>query len=422
MKIINKNISLILIAGIIFNSCATIFNGPTQKIKITSTPPGAEVIINGENTQETTPCKIRVDRRVKPNEYTERNHQTYVLKKDGYLPYEYSNKSSFNPWSILSILYVYPFLIDWATGSHLKYSKEIHGSLNKNNVVVKTEKVFVSDNNKNTRYHFAKKSDIDINIPKNLEKHPYRFALIIGNEDYSTFQLDLGDEINVDYARNDASAFNEYAINTLGIPERNITFLLDATSGQMQQALAKINLLSKSTTGKAEIFFYYAGHGLPDEITKETYIMPVDISGSNVSRGIKIKSIYKILTEYPNKNVTVFIDACFSGGARNQGLLAARGVKIKPKVNELSGNLVVFSASSERQSALAYKNKEHGLFTYFLLKKLQESSGNLSYKELSNYLKEKISVESLIINNKEQTPQINISPTIDKNWTDWNLK
>ncbi|MDA3781057.1 MAG: caspase family protein [Bacteroidales bacterium] len=422
MKIIIKKLSLLLIVGIFLNSCATIFNGPRQKINISSTPPGAEVIVNGNSTNRITPCKVRVERRVRPDEYTKRNTQTYVLKKDGYIPYEYSDKSSFNPWSILSCLYVYPFLIDWATGSHLKYSKEVHGSLNKNNVVTKTKKVYIEKDRSMLGYRFEKESDIDVNIPKNNTNHTYRFALIIGNEDYSTFQLDLTNEINVDFARNDASAFNEYAKNTLGIPERNITFLLDATSGQMSQALTKINLLSKSTNGKAEIFFYYAGHGLPDEVTKDAYIMPVDISGSNVKSGIKVKSIYQKLSEYPNKNVTVFIDACFSGGARNQGLLTARGVKIKPKENQLSGNLIVFSASSETQSALPYKNKKHGLFTYFLLKKLQETSGDITFEELSRYLKEKITVVSLLINNKEQTPQINISPTISNNWTNWNLK
>ncbi len=419
MKILPKNISFIIIVGFILNSCATIFNGTTQKIDITSTPPGAEVIVNGYNTNKTTPCTINVDRRVKPNEYTKRNHQTYVLKKDGYFPYKYSDKSSFNPWSILSCLYIYPFLVDWGTGAHLRYSKEINGSLNKMDVV---EKIYLENNDNNSRYKFARASNVDINIPNNKNKHPFRFALIIGNEDYSTFQLDLSNEINVDFARNDASAFKEYAINTLGIPDRNITFLLDATSGQMHQALSRINLLSKNTNGKAEIFFFYAGHGLPDEITKEPYIMPVDISGTNVISGIKLKSVYEKLTEYPNKNVTVFIDACFSGGARNQGLLAARGVKIKPKTNQLSGNLIVFSASSEAQSALPYKNEKHGLFTYFLLKKLQETAGDISFKKLSEYLKEKITVESLLINNKEQTPQINISPSIDNNWTKWSLK
>ena len=52
--------------------------------------------------------------------------------------------------------------------------------------------------------------DVDINIPVNNKKNPHRYALIIGNEDYSSFQTDLSSEVNVDYAINDAKVFSEY--------------------------------------------------------------------------------------------------------------------------------------------------------------------------------------------------------------------
>jgi uncharacterized caspase-like protein len=119
--------------------------------------------------------------------------------------------------------------------------------------------------------------------------------------------------------------------------------------------------------------------------------------------------------------VTVFLDACFSGGARGQGLVAARGVKIKPKEESLNGKLVVFSASSGDQSSLPYKEKGHGIFTYFLLKKLQDSKGEVSYKELSDYLRSQVSLQSVVINSKEQDPQTNVSPSAVAEWEKWKL-
>ena len=229
-------------------------------------------------------------------------------------------------------------------------------------------------------------------------------------------------EINVDFARNDACAFKEYALNTLGIPEKNIIFLLDATTGQINQSISKLNLIIKNTQGNGDVFVYYAGHGLPDEATKEAYLMPVDLDGKNARDGIKLKDLYSRLTEFPSKKVTVFIDACFSGGARNQGLLAARGVKIQPKEIPLNGKLVVFAASSGNQSSLPYKEKQHGFFTYYLLKKLQESKGDISYNELSKYLKENVSLQSVIINNKEQSPQVNVSNSVGNEWENFTLK
>lgn len=263
-------------------------------------------------------------------------------------------------------------------------------------------------------------SEVDKNIPETGAKNSDRFALIIGNEDYKSFQLDLNSEVNVLFAENDARIFKEYSVKTLGIPEENVTLLINATAGRMNQALAKMNLISKNSNGNAELIVYYAGHGLPDENIKEPYLIPVDVSGTNFKEGgIKLADVCKKLTEYPSKKVSVFIDACFSGGARDQGLLSARSVRIKPKEATPSGNIVVFSASSGEQSSLPYKDKQHGMFTYYLLKKIQETNGEISFKELSDYVKNQVSLQSVNINNKEQTPVISAG---SDEWINWKLK
>ncbi|RPH31565.1 MAG: caspase family protein [Bacteroidales bacterium] len=284
-----------------------------------------------------------------------------------------------------------------------------------------TKVVYVNSGSK-TSYQYEKLSDVDKNIPQNASTNPYHFALIVGNEDYSSHQLDLKSESNVDFARNDASAFKEYCSNTLGIPEKNITFLLDATVGQINQGIAKLKLLSKASNGKSQLIVFYAGHGLPDENTKEPYLIPVDVNGANVTSGIKLQDLYSNLTEYPSERITVYLDACFTGGGRNAGLLAGRGVKVKPKEGVLKGNIIVFSSSSGEQSSLPFNYAKHGMFTYYLLKKLQETKGDLTYSELSDFLSEKISIESLLVNSKEQNPVVNTSPNASEKWKSWRLK
>lgn len=264
-------------------------------------------------------------------------------------------------------------------------------------------------------------SDVDKHIPVVAGQDPYRFALIIGNEDYQSYQKSLKSEVNVDYAIRDARVFKEYASKTLKVPEANIVMELNADAVTMSRAVKKINLLIKNTSGKAEVFVYYAGHGLPDEVTNEPYLIPVNVSGSDLDYAVKLEELYHQLTEYPAKRVTVFIDACFSGGARNQGLVSARGIKVKPKTNRLNGKLVVLSASSGKQSSLPYEDKKHGIFTYFLLKKLQATKGNVSYKELAGYLKEQVSVKSILVNEKEQNPQVNISSDLQDEWKNWHI-
>jgi len=265
------------------------------------------------------------------------------------------------------------------------------------------------------------KSSVDVNIPENV-KVANRYALIIGNEDYQSMQRTLNSEQNVPFAVNDATVFRDYAIKTLGVEQENITFLTNATAGQMAQQIDKICKMLSKLGNKAELIVYYAGHGYPDENSKIPYLIPVDVSASNLEMGIKLNDLYKNLSATNAKRVVVFLDACFTGGGRSNGLLASRGIKVIPKEDALNGNLVVVSASSGLQSALPFQNEKHGMFSYYLLKKLQESKGNIALGDLFTFLKESVSLQSLKINNKEQDPTINVSPAVEQEYSKWNFK
>lgn len=265
-------------------------------------------------------------------------------------------------------------------------------------------------------------SPLEIDIPDIGITFPHRFALIIGNEDYSTYQRGLRTESDVEFAIRDAETFKLYAKKVLGIPEANIILHTNATAIEMSRALNQINAIAKITEGKAEIFVMYAGHGFPDEKTQEPYLIPVDVSGSDLKFAIKLSDLYAKLTEHPTKRVTVFIDACFSGGGREQGLLAARAVKVRPRENPLQGNLIVFAAASGDQSALPWKEMNHGMFTYHVLNKLKETKGELTYGELSDYLRINVATRSVLVNQKEQNPQTNISPAVRENWRNWTMR
>ena len=264
-------------------------------------------------------------------------------------------------------------------------------------------------------------ADVDKNIPETGVKNPYKYALIIGNEDYTSRQSNLGSESNVAFAVNDAKIFKEYAVKTFGIDDANVYYLTNATSGEMNQKITLICQILEKLNGKGELVFYYAGHGFPDEITKTPYLIPVDVNATNLNNAINLYSLYKQFSNTNCKKVTVFLDACFSGGGRDAGLLAARAVKIKPKTETIQGNVIVFSATSEEQSALPYKDKQHGMFTYQLLKSIQETKGNISYAELENSLKEDVSIESLKINQKSQDPQVLYSIKITNEWVNWKI-
>lgn len=257
----------------------------------------------------------------------------------------------------------------------------------------------------------ATSSDVDEDIPQRNKENDEMFAIIIANENY----LNVA---KVDCALNDGRTFLRYCNQTLGIPNDNIHMLEDATFGQMVEEINWLTRVAKAYEGDAKIIIYYAGHGIPNEKDGSAYLLPIDNSGNNTTAAYSLKQLYKELGALNAKNVTLFLDACFSGSQRGEGgmLTAARGVAMSYKAEDPLGNMVVFSAAQNDETAYPYAEKGHGLFTYFLLKKLKDTKGNVNYGELGDYIKKEVSRKSIVVNNKPQTPMVASSSKIGGLW------
>lgn len=259
-------------------------------------------------------------------------------------------------------------------------------------------------------YVGQRKSDVDTSIPETNIANNRTFAVIIANEHYDMVTP-------VALASNDGSVFKEYCEKTLGLPAENIRYYEDASYGIMLRAMRDIKDIALSHSGNLNIIFYYAGHGIPNEETKDAYLMPVDADGKQVEGCYSLRRLYQELGELNALQVVVFLDACFSGAKRDGGMLtAARGIALKAKPAEARGNMVVFSAASDDETALPWDEKAHGLFTYFLLKKLQESQGNVTLKELGDYITTNVRQKSVVVNRKPQTPSVRPSSSLTFTW------
>ena len=343
-----------------------------------------------------------------------------LIIKDAEFDYV-DDKWSLIKFNILSEIQ-YNFATYDVTASTTYQPADIAYNFDKPDIVIASVHKGLSSEKKTMPVINVGKSDVDIAIPVSDWQKTNTFALIIGNEDYSSYQKGLAKEVNVDYATNDAQVFSKYINQTIGVPMENITLLINATGNQTEQAIDKLSKLAKHSNGKAELIFYYAGHGLPHQQTKEPYLIPVDVSGANIEYGVELNKVYAKLTEYPCKRVLVFLDACFSGGARKNPLIASRGITITPKENYLKGNILVFASSSGNQVSSSWEDRQHGLFTYFLLKKIKESKGDLYLSELYNYLKQSVPLKAITINKPEQEPKLKTSFQIEDVWHTWKLK
>ena len=222
------------------------------------------------------------------------------------------------------------------------------------------------------------------NFTKTNVNNPDSFALVIGINQYKQ-------NTSVEFADLSALAFEDLAINTLGIPKENIITLLndDATSGQLK---AKFELIKELADSNGNLYVYFAGHGVPGK-DGNTYILPNDMSADSIhlEPNLQLNTIYSKLAKSQAKNVFVFMDSCFSG-KDDKGELLYKGVApiLKRNVeNSVDNKLTVLTAGGANDFANDYSDKKQRLFSYFLIKELSSGKSNLNevYSSIKNEIK-----------------------------------
>lgn len=258
-------------------------------------------------------------------------------------------------------------------------------------------------------------SDVD-RVPVSGRFNDNTFAVIIANENYQN-------DASVEYALNDGVVFGEYCEKALGIPSQNIRITKDATLNNIRSSVSWIRNVAQAYKGDAKVIFYYAGHGVPDDESKNAYILPVDGDGRNPKyTGLSLDALYKELASCPTASTLVLMDACFSGSRRDGDMLAsARGVVIAPRAADPYGNIVVISAASGEQTAFKYDSERHGMFTYYLLKRIKETKGPVQLGDLSDYIVDNVGRKSIVINSKIQTPTVLTGSLVSTSWREIEL-
>jgi hypothetical protein len=258
----------------------------------------------------------------------------------------------------------------------------------------------------------AQVPDLDMNSIKTKNSNPDAFAVVIGNRDYKH-----ADEVK--YALNDAEAIKEYLVHVLGYKEGNIFYLEDATKSDFDIYFGtKDNpegkLFNHIKPGVSDVFIYYSGHGAPGLNDNKGYFVPVDCDPQYVQQsGYSLDLFYNNISKLNAKSVTIITDACFSGTiSKNVSPVA---ITISNPI-AVANNCVVLSSCTGTQVSSWYNDKQHGMFTYFFLKALQDKAksdknkdGKLSFEEIYEYVSNKtegVPYYSRSINGVDQTPTI----------------
>jgi hypothetical protein len=248
---------------------------------------------------------------------------------------------------------------------------------------------------------------VDKYIPQTTERQDSTYAIVIGNEHYN------GNVVDASFACNDARVFSKYLERTLGV--QHIDTITDASYTKMLNEIPNyLDALKTVSPPARKLIFYYAGHGQSDNA--DNSLMPCD-ANNNKQLAIKLDTLYALFKQLKHVKVICFLDACRTGVVKKSG---DRGIAGFISPDDPPYNTVVFWASNKGQPAGFYKAERHGLFTYFLLQKLQQSNGDCTYGQLFDYLKAKVPMEGAMLKDK-QYPTDKAGTGVEVFWKNWKL-
>jgi len=239
--------------------------------------------------------------------------------------------------------------------------------------------------------------------PKAAPVRPDDYALIVGIEGYRSIP-------KADFGENDAKSVKAY-MEALGVPPTNVITLLGQGASRADIAKYLEEWLPGVVKPDSRVYFYYSGHGAPDPQTGVAYLIPYDGDPSFLkSTAFPLSKIYADLSALPAKESVVMLDSCFSGaGGRSVMAPGVRPLVVTEDANIAPDKVDILSASGAREIAGGLDLRQHGLFTYFVLRGLAgeaaDKDGHVTLGGLENFVRDHVK-ETARRSNRDQTPRL----------------
>ncbi|MBI5624985.1 MAG: caspase family protein [Elusimicrobia bacterium] len=239
---------------------------------------------------------------------------------------------------------------------------------------------------------------------------PNAFAVVIGIERYREESIPA-----VDFAARDARTFADYLTKSMGFDQRNVVLLVNAKADRTDIDKYVGKWLRNRVKPDSRVVVYFAGHGAPNPQTGEGYILPYSGDPAYTEEtAYPVRKLYEALSSLPAAEVTVVLDACFSG--RGDRSVLAKGARplVNVKAADAGSNTVVLSAAGADQISTLHPEAEHGMLTYFLLKALRgeadkDRDGRVTTREIYDFVLPSVEREARKLN-VDQTPSLSPAP------------
>jgi hypothetical protein len=221
-----------------------------------------------------------------------------------------------------------------------------------------------------------------------------RKALVIGISDYNHLQ-------SLKFCKNDGETISKI-LKTLNykIFDTLIGYVKwDTMRDAIFDFFADPNITPDDT-----LIFYYSGHGVPDS-NGDIYLSTSDLHPDNPrKRGFAFDDLTKLLQECISTKIVVILDSCYSGSAKiskghEDDVVKIASAAIQRQSNEINTGegRCILAASQALQEAYILEEKNHSIFTYYLLQGLSgedeeaiDKYGNVTVDTLGKYVYNKI--------------------------------
>jgi len=205
--------------------------------------------------------------------------------------------------------------------------------------------------------------------------HPDLYVVAVGINNYKN------PKYNLDFARPDADGI----IELFGNPARTKSLFRQVYSISLPNEKAtRVGILSALDDLRSKIkvndtvVIYFAGHGVTTE--RRFFFIPYESAPTKASAqtGLSMEHLGGALTAIRAYRVLVLIDACQSGGALRSRALVNQDSDRRYAIDRMGREFgfYVLAAASDQQPAQELSNLGHGLFTYAVLRGLNEKAAS----------------------------------------------
>jgi hypothetical protein len=197
-------------------------------------------------------------------------------------------------------------------------------------------------------------------------------ALVIGISDYDKLE-------HLSFCKNDGNEVYELLISLGYEISSNNKLTGTVRWTEMREAIKRF--FTQNVKSKDTLLFYFSGHGIPDDIG-DNYLATSEIDPCfPYDKGYSFDDITKMMQRSISNRIVAILDCCFSGAAevsKGHDEVAARIGKtsIRDKSLALEGEgRCILAACQPLQGAYDFNERNHSLFTYYVLDGLRGANG-----------------------------------------------